>query len=255
MLDIHCHILYGVDDGPKTLDNTIEMLRIAENDGVSEIIATPHFYWGHYDTPREIINEKVKELNDICKEEDINIKIYSGQEVYLNSKTLDHYEEKIIDTIEGTNYMLVELDPSTLPKGTFDILYELKIKGIIPIIAHPERYRYVMEDVTILNKFIEEKCLFQVTAGSLEGVFGSKIKKIAESIVKHDLCNFIGSDAHGTGMRAPKIYSAVEMINNEKLKERMRSYENFQKIYYSNKIIIKENGSTIKKLFKMLMKN
>lgn len=255
MLDIHCHIIPGVDDGPKTIDETLAMLRIAEEDGVSEIIATPHFYWGHYETPREVINEKVQELNEICKEEKINIKIYEGQEVYLCSKILEHYKEKLIDTIEGTSYMLIELNPSKLHKDTFDILYELKLKGITPIIAHPERYNYVMEDITILNRFIEENCLFQVTAGSIEGRFGSKIKKTAEEIIKYNLCNFVGSDGHNLKGRIPVIRKAIESMKESNFNEGLLTYEKFSENYYRNKQIIIENERGLKRLFKILMKN
>ena len=255
MLDIHCHIIPGVDDGPKTIDETLAMLKIAEEDGVREIIATPHFYWGHYETPREIINEKVQELNEICEEEKINIKIYAGQELYLSSKTLEHYEKKLIDTIEGTNYMLIELNPSKLHKDTFDILYELKLKGITPIIAHPERYNYVMEDITILNRFIEENSLFQVTAGSIEGNFGSKIKKTAEEIIKYNLCNFIASDGHNLRGRIPAIRRAIECVKESNFSSRVLTYEKFSENYYRNKQIIIENERVLKRLFKMLIKN
>ncbi|MDW8802590.1 exopolysaccharide biosynthesis protein [Clostridium sp. A1-XYC3] len=211
MIDIHSHILPGIDDGAKTLDDTIEMLKIARNNGIKKIIATPHFYRGYYENKFEDICKLTEEISGKVKEQGLDIEIIFGQEIFLDNHTLDHYKEGIIKGINNTKYMLIEFPMQDMPKNALDTMYELRLQGIVPVVAHPERYSYIIEKPSVINNFIEEGCLFQINSGSIEGHFGKRVQKTSEILISHGICHFIGSDAHSVNRRSPKIKNALDI--------------------------------------------
>ncbi|EDS78543.1 tyrosine-protein phosphatase YwqE [Clostridium botulinum C str. Eklund] len=215
MIDIHCHILPGIDDGSKDIDVSLEMLRIAEEDGINKIIATPHFYRGHYENEYQDAVKSVKELNKLARENNINVEVFPGQEIYLDKYTLKYYKEKKIKGLNDTKYMLIEFSMMDYPRDVLDIIYELKLQGIKPIIAHPERYIYVQDNLSTLNDFINEQCYFQLNSGSIAGVFGKKVQKTAMKLIENGICDFVASDAHTVGKRSPKLKEALMIIYNK----------------------------------------
>lgn len=225
MLDIHSHILPGLDDGARTIVSTLEMISIAIKDGTKKIVATPHYCSGYFETPYDKVKQYVKELNLILIRKGLDIEVITGQEVYLDKFTIENLENNVIGTIGDTNYMLVEFPMNVLTEDDLALIYELKLKGIKPIVAHPERYTYVIEKPAIINKFIDEKCLFQINSGSLTGVYGKKVQKTAEFLIRNGICNFVGSDAHSVNKRKPETSEAMEIIKtlNEKV------YKNIEK--------------------------
>jgi Capsular polysaccharide biosynthesis protein len=212
MIDIHSHVLPGIDDGAKEIDMTLNMLQIAVSNGTHQIVATPHYRTGYYENNYEDVNKIVGEVNNIIRAKDMDIKVILGQEIFLDNHTVEMYKKGIIGCIENTQYMLVELPMDVMPKNAIDIIYELKLKGVKPIIAHPERYNYIIEKTSMINDFIEEGCLFQINAGSITGVFGKKVQKTSEILMQQGVCNFIASDAHSTGRRCPGIKEAFEIV-------------------------------------------
>ncbi|KOA20586.1 tyrosine-protein phosphatase YwqE [Clostridium homopropionicum DSM 5847] len=246
MIDIHCHILPGIDDGAKDMEMSLEMLRIAEEDGIKKIIATPHFYRGYFENQYKDIEKSVEELNKAAKENNINVEVLPGQEIFLDNHTLQDYKEGAINCLNYSGYMLIELPNKEIPKYTFDIIYELRLLGVKTIIAHPERYYFVEKDIKILNRFIEEGCLFQLNATSLNGTFGKKIQKTAINLMKNGLCNFVASDAHSTTRRIPKLKSTLMEIKHqnkqiyEKVINNANNLSNRTESLYSNRKI-KEN--------------
>lgn len=222
MIDIHSHIIPYIDDGAKDLEVSLEMLRIAEREGTKTIFATPHFYKGYFETEYSEVVEKTKELNQMARDNGINIEILPGQEVFLTKDTPRDYMEGKIGTLNDSRYMLIELPMDRFPEYALDSIYELGIKGIVPIIAHPERYMYTLKKPSVLNDFIKEGCLFQINSGSLTGLFGKDIKNTAELLVKSGIVSFIGSDAHTTSKRCPgllKSFDILSKINNEKARD------------------------------------
>lgn len=209
MIDIHSHIIPDIDDGSQSLEMTLEMLRNAEIDGTRTIIATPHFCRGYGEEEYSKVREKVSNLNEKCREAGINIDIKYGQEVYYSERILDDYKQGNIGTIDDTKYMLFELPMRKLDNDMFDIIYELQVMGIKLILAHPERYKFIIDKPSIINKFIEEGILFQMNAGSISGKFGKSVKKTAEILLKNGIYNFIGSDAHNDKKRITGISSGI----------------------------------------------
>jgi protein-tyrosine phosphatase len=212
MIDIHTHILPGIDDGADTIETSLEMLKIAQNDGVKTIIATPHYYKGHFETGYEDVLKLAYDINIKAKENNIDIEILSGQEVFLNNHVLSLYKQGLIGTLNNTKYMLIELPFDHIPKETFDIIYELRLLGVVPIIAHPERYAYIVKKPSIINQFIDEGCLFQLTSGSITGLFGKDVQKTSETLIRNRICHFISSDAHTSNKRCPEIKKSFDKI-------------------------------------------
>ncbi len=236
MIDIHSHILPGIDDGAKKIEDTMEMLRIASKNGIKKMAATSHFYSGYYENKYIDICKHVEEVNIKAREISLDVEIFPGQEIFLDKHTLKHYENSIIKGINNTKYMLVELPMETMPKDSLDLIYELRIKGVIPIIAHPERYAYIMEKNSIINSFIDEHCLFQINSGSITGIFGKKVQKTSEILISHGICDFIASDAHSTGRRCPSIRAALDIANSINKGIDIRTQENAEKLLSNNNI-------------------
>lgn len=212
MIDIHSHVLPGLDDGAKELDTTLNMLQIAIDSGTEKIVATPHYRTGYFENSYESIKKAVDEVNAVVKDKAMDIEVVLGQEIFLDNHTMENYKKEIIGCIGNTEYMLIELSMDVLPKNAIDIIYELKLKGIKPIIAHPERYNYIIEKPSIINGFIEEECLFQINGGSITGVFGKRVQKTSEILIQHGICSFIASDAHSPGRRCPGIKEAFNVL-------------------------------------------
>ena len=213
MIDIHSHIIAGIDDGSKDIEMTINMLKKAEKSGTTDIIATPHFMRGRFEVEYKDVVKKVEELKKIVKENNIDINIYAGQEVYYSKNILEYYNDKMIGTINNTKYMLIEL-----PMLEFNIdevintIYELQIRGIVPIIAHPERYKQFIKNPSQINLLIKEGMLFQVNAGSINGDFGRDVKKTAIKYLNNNIYSFIGSDAHRDKGRNTDIKNVIEVL-------------------------------------------
>ena len=220
MVDIHSHIINEIDDGSKSIEMTINMLKKAEESGTTDIIATPHFMRGRFEVEYKDVIEKVEELKKIVKENNIDINIYVGQEIYYSKNLLEYYNDKIIGTINNTKYMLIEL-----PMLDFDIdevintIYELQIRGIVPIIAHPERYKQFIKKPSMINALINEGMLFQMNAGSITGKFGRDVKKTATKYLEHNIYSFIGSDAHRDRGRDTDISEALNILELPQKKE------------------------------------
>lgn len=215
MIDMHCHVLPEVDDGSKDLDMSIEMLKIAEKDKTHKIIVTPHFFRGKYENVFNDVLVHVKNLNEFCLSNDIDVKLYPGQEVMVDKYTLDLYKDGTIHGLNDSRYLLIELPMDVLPSDALDIIYELKLLGVVPILAHPERYLYIASDLSGINRFIEEGCLFQLNTTSLLGFMGKQGQKTAYHLLDNGICNFIASDAHSTGKRCPNLGSILNEIKQD----------------------------------------
>lgn len=225
MIDIHSHILPGIDDGAETMEASIEMLKVVQADGVNTIFATPHYYRGYYENDYEKVNSYINEIkNYILKSNsEISIKILPGQEVFINNYTLNLYEQGIIGTLNNTRYMLIELPFDYLDNSILDIIYELRLLGVVPIIAHPERYSYIIEKPSRINQLIMEGCLFQLNAANIYGGANKQAKKTADILIKHGICDFIASDIHRISSRYTKLKLAYEKVTktNQTLGDRI----------------------------------
>ena len=231
MVDIHSHIIPGIDDGSKNMEMTLEMIRNSEKEGTTEIVATPHYLLEYGEATIIDVKKYVKEINDILEKEKINVKIYSGQEVYFTEKIIEDYMDGNIGTINDSRYMLIEFPMDKFDEKIFDILYELQVRDIVPIIAHPERYKFFIEKPARINEFINQGYLFQVNAGSIVGKFGQNVKKTAYLFLTNNIYNFIGSDAHNIKSRNTGLKDALDLISKD---------VNIDIFEYSSKKVLKD---------------
>lgn len=216
MVDLHTHIINGIDDGSKSETMSLQMLKISESSGVRAIVATPHFIAGRFDCDYNKVKENVDNLKALAEDNDINIEIYPGQEVYYSKDLVQYYNDNLIGTINDSRYMLIEL-----PMADFDIdevinsIYELQIRGITPVIAHGERYKPFIKKPSLINKLIDEGYLFQLNTGSITGQFGKDVKKTAELYFKNGIYSFIGSDAHRDKGRNTNISDFKKLLHED----------------------------------------
>ncbi|MBE6062863.1 MAG: capsular biosynthesis protein [Clostridium butyricum] len=246
MNDIHTHILPGLDDGSPNLKITFNMLNEAVNCGVSKIAATPHYYVGCYENEYKKVKSSVKILNKLIYNKGLNIKVYPGQEIYYSNNIITQYKSGHIGTINESRYMLIEFDLENFDDTIIRNLYELQILGIIPIIAHPERYSYIIDNTAFINKFIHEGYLFQLNSGSLEGKFGLDIKRTAKILLNNNIYNFIGSDAHNDGNRKLNMGKALKVIQKRNNMYLSILEDNNEKVFNNEKVVF--IGKKIKKI-------
>jgi protein-tyrosine phosphatase len=213
LIDLHCHILPGIDDGAQNMFDSISMAKQAVNEGIHSIVATPHFN-RTYKNSKQLIIEKVDLLNEALKRENINLVILPGQESRIDGNIIDGINNEEIITLAGSSYLLIEFPSTNVPRYVDQLFYDLQNKGITPIIAHPERNQEIIEHPDLIYRLVKNGALSQVTAASLTGSFGKKIKLFSEQLVEFNLAHFIASDAHNTSSRGFKLREGYEVIKS-----------------------------------------
>lgn len=213
MFDIHCHILPNIDDGARDFEDCMEMIKMQSKSGVKAICATPHFIEGDSDVHISVITERIHMVNQELKKRNIEAIILPGMEVFLTPNLVELYEEKRIITLNNKNYLLIELPMfESRPSYLDDILFSLELKGIHPIIAHPERYRQVQQHPNTVYKLIESGCLIQVNSGSITGEFGKSVQKTANTLLEHNMVHFVASDCHSSKARMSLLNESYDMV-------------------------------------------
>lgn len=211
MIDLHCHILAETDDGPSTIEESLEMAAQAHREGISAIVATPHTLNGVYYNSKEDVCGKVDRLNEMLIHRNIQMTLFPGAEVHFNYGLSDKLESGDIFTMNNTNrYLLLEFPAQILPDGYKDEIFKIKLKGVTPIIAHPERNFVILRDNRILYDLIALGCLCQITSASITGDFGDDVKRLAHKMLKLNLAHIIATDAHSFKDRGPNLSSGVK---------------------------------------------
>lgn len=216
MFDVHCHVLCDLDDGAKDLEDSVTICSISASAGVKAVTATPHFI--EYDSEVRIpsINERLDTLNGELLKRDIDLKVLPGMEIFITSNLIALYERGRILCLNNTRYMLIELPLfNTLPTYLYDVMFNLEIKGVKPIIAHPERCRSIIEHPNTVYHLIEKGCLMQINAGSITGPADNKVKKTAEILLEHGLVHAVASDTHSSRGRIHSLSDAYEVVTKK----------------------------------------
>lgn len=230
MKDLHNHLLYEIDDGSKSYQNSIELLEKLQNEGVTEIVVTPHYIIG---TNYNCNNKKKRELIEKLQNE-TKIKLYMGNEVYLDYNIIKYIKNGEISTINNSCYLLVELPLNERLECVNEIIFDLRNKGVIPIIAHPERYHYLNLDELIY--FIDSGCLLQGNITSLCGKYGKNAQKNLELLLKKHMIHVLGTDIHrGNNVDLKSCYSRLLSLVDKKMMNELLN-DNFDKIVRDIKI-------------------
>ena len=224
MIDIHAHILPGLDDGPATMTDALEMARIAVEDGIRTIIAAPHCLNGIFNNYREGVISACSEFNLTLKKEHIPLEVLPGSEVHLDMEILDDLESGRLMTLNDTGrYFFLELPDQFIPQTLVGFIVRLEKMNVTPIIAHPERNMAIQRNITLLEDLISAGALSQITARSLTGGFGPPALQCCLRIIELNLAHFMASDAHSPGMRPPILSKAVEKLSALTDKARVES--------------------------------
>lgn len=247
MIDLHCHILPGIDDGAKDLSESIEMARKAVEQGIQTIVATPHHLNNRYENPKQRILKKVEELNQVLKYEKIDLTILPGQETRIYGELVTGYEMGEIQPVNGSQYVLVEFSSSHVPRYTEKLFYDLQVKGLIPVIVHPERNQEIIEQPDLLYKLVQNGALTQVTAGSICGDFGKKIRNFSLQLIESNLTHLIASDAHNTKTRTFKLREAFDLIHERYGNEMVYLFDDNAALVLEGSNVYKEVPEKIKK--------
>ncbi|WP_313469519.1 CpsB/CapC family capsule biosynthesis tyrosine phosphatase [Carnobacterium sp.] len=247
MIDLHCHILPGIDDGAKDIEDSIDMARAAVAEGITHILATPHYKNGHWDNEKKDILLLVDELQAELDARDIPLTIFPGQEVRINGELFEDLEEDKIQFIdEGNQYVLIEFPTPSIPAYTESLFFELQKEGVTPIIVHPERNRAVLKDPNVLLPFVEKGALAQLTAASYTGGFGKAIQKVSKQLVEANLVHFIASDAHNISSRSFHMKEAYRKLEKEFGREKVNEYQQVTKDLVNGEVIISPTPRTVK---------
>lgn len=215
MFDLHNHILPGLDDGAKTIEESLALLRMAEEQGISHILATPHLHPGRYDnTPQDILLS-LQYLQEQLQHAGLIIRIAAAAEIRIGPELpvmLSKQQLPFMGYYQQKKVLLLELPHSHIPPGTEKLLHWLATQQILPLIAHPERNRELQAEPARISLLRSAGCLFQLTAASLTGEMGEKPQQLAKEWIKNKVFHIVASDAHSCLRRPPRMAEARKLI-------------------------------------------
>lgn len=216
MIDLHCHILPGVDDGAENIEASIAMAEQAVSQGITHILCTPHHNNGKYTNLKSEVISLVASLQAELDKRNLPLTVLEGQEVRITGDLIeDIRNDKILFTDLEDTYILIEFPTMEVPSYTEQVFFELLQMGKIPVIVHPERNAHFRKDPNNLIPFLDMGCLAQLTAPSYVGVFGKDIQKTAKIMVENNLVQLVSSDAHGIKRRPFKLKEAYNQIERD----------------------------------------
>lgn len=248
MIDLHCHILPGIDDGAKTMDDALKMARKAVSEGITYILATPHYKNGRWTNEKEDIVRSVKLLQAELIQQNIPLTIFPGQEVRIVGELIEDIANDKIQFIDEENhYLLIEFPTMSIPQFTDQLFFELQKKRIIPIIVHPERNQAILHDPSLLVTLIEKGALSQLTAGSYVGTFGKKIQKLSHQLIQANLVHFIASDAHNTHSRDFHMNEAYDKLGKEFGNQTINQFKQVTKDLINGEIIVTHSPEQVRR--------
>lgn len=216
MLDLHVHVLPGIDDGPRTMEDALALARALAEDGIEHIVATPHIYPGVFDNSAARIGETFDEFQAAVSEAGIDLTMTWAAEVRICPEILDWIESRRLPMLNGSlvgpSTALIELPDGQIPVGTDKLMAMMLDRGITPLMAHPERNKAVMEQPTRLEALRRLGCKFQLTAGSLLGDFGTRAQTTAQKLLDAGWVDVIATDSHNRSSRRPRMGAAREWL-------------------------------------------
>jgi len=239
MIDIHNHLLMNVDDGPVSEDEVLNLLHQAIDQGITNIMLTPHHHAGSYMTPKDTVLEKLEEVQKLIDDNALDINVHHGQEIRINETIIADLNRGFNTSLNDSQYILVEMPFTELPPFYNKVIDELLEDGYTPVIAHPERCAEIAADHDKLAELVNKGALAQVTAGSITGDFGEDLQETGLEMVKNTLIHVVASDAHHAEVRPFMLRKAFETIDEElgeEYSERLK--DNAQKIFADEPVLV-----------------
>jgi protein-tyrosine phosphatase len=212
LIDIHSHILFGLDDGSKNMDQTLNMLKIAYSEGIRKIITTPHFQDGVIMNAIPEVEARLSEVQNKIADSKLDMILYMGSEIYYSHDVIDLLNAERIPTMAGSKYVLVEFSPMAEFAYIKDGLQRLLLEGYLPILAHAERYNVIIKKYKFVKDLIDMGVFIQVNALSIEGATGRSYEKASKKLIKKQWVHFLATDCHSDRTRVPRLKKAIHYI-------------------------------------------
>ena len=233
MVDMHCHILPGVDDGSRDVDESLEMLRIAEKSGIEKMILTPHYKESHHNAPIETLRSRLDELKGRVSQENINVKLALGNEVMYFSDFQERYEQGRILTLNGTDRLLIEFHPQDEYSYVRNAVDEVLGAGFTPVLAHVERFNCMVAEYDRASELRDMGCEIQMNAADYMGAIGPKIRKYLMALLDDGAIDYLGTDAHDSKKRIPDVRKSLKDLYSRYDETYIRAitYDNADRIF------------------------
>ncbi len=215
IIDFHSHLLPGLDDGALDWEESLQLARMAVTEGITLVALTPHYLERSYATPRERVLEMAEEFSRRVEKAGLPLRSFPGMEVHITPELPRLLEEgELLTFHDAGEFLLVELPFLDWPRFTEDILFQVRLKGITPILAHPERNRLVAENPGLIQPLLQQGCLVQMNTGSITGAYGGRVRRTAEALLHLGAVHMLGTDAHSLHQRPPEMQEALERISH-----------------------------------------
>lgn len=213
MIDLHCHLLPGIDDGSKSMNISLRLAQEAVENGVTHALLTPHHMNGRYVNHKKDVIKRTDNFRKELKKHNIPLTVFPGQEVRINGQLLEALDEDDILFADETNrYLMLEFPSNDVPNYTSKMVFALQSRGITPVIVHPERNTEIMDHPELLLNLLKKGCLSQVTASSYVGTFGKRVQRFSEQLISHGQCYIFASDAHDLPGRKYEMRQAFDKL-------------------------------------------
>lgn len=217
MIDMHTHLLFGVDDGPRNIEETFALVQKAQDEGITDIICTSHTCHPQYDVERSEVLSQTTLLRDVIREAGLDVQLHPGQEIRLTEDIIERLDNNELLTLANSRYLLLELPSQTIPAYTVNVIQAMLERELIPIIAHPERNRAIAEKPERLERLVRHGAAAQITSGSLSGHFGRNIQKLSLQLVEANLVHAYGSDVHNLKTRPFHFEKGLDVLERKRL--------------------------------------
>lgn len=248
MVDLHCHLLPGIDDGSKNMEISLRLAREATKNGVTHALLTPHHMNGRYVNHKQDVIQQTKKFQEQINAHNIPLTVFPGQEVRINGqllKALDKDDILFADT--AGKYMMLEFPYDDVPHYTNQIIFDLQQRGIIPIIVHPERNTKIMAKPDLIYQLLEKGCLSQITASSYVGTFGKKVETFSCQLIAAGQGYVFASDAHDLPGRKYEMRQAFEKMQHDFDQELVDRYQRNARLIINGESVPLNDLRTINK--------
>lgn len=216
MVDLHCHLLPGIDDGSKSMEISLRLAREATENGITHALLTPHHMNGRYVNHKQDVIRRTKEFQKQINTHNIPLTVFPGQEVRINGQLLEALDrDDILFADTGNRYLMLEFPDDDVPHYTSQMIFDLQQRGIVPVIVHPERNTKIMAQPELIYQLLENGCLSQITASSYVGTFGKKVENFSRQLIAAGQGYIFASDAHNLPGRKYEMRQAFDKLRRE----------------------------------------
>lgn len=248
MIDIHSHLLPGIDDGSENLNVSLQMARDAVADGVTHALMTPHHMNGRYVNHASDVIKLTADFQTELNNANIPLTVFPSQEVRINGDLLSALDDgDILTTDEQGTYILIEFPSDDVPAFTMDMLFQIQQRGLVPIIVHPERNMRLMKEPQLLNDMVSRGAYAQVTASSYVGTFGKAVTAFSEDIIANGLAHLFASDAHHIPGRKYNMRAAFDKLTKQYGQSMVNEFDNNARALVNGEPLVRWHETPIKK--------